>query len=153
MLDNTNDQRGQALNAELRALIPLLDATYGARIELFDAYNIIADIMKAPVTSGFLATSAFCAADAACYNNPSVANTYINWDGAHKTTAILRVLADQVVLQLGDANAVPLPGSLPLVLLALGTLVVVRRGEKREAGDKGPAPCRAPDPPYAKARS
>ncbi len=37
LLDNANDQRGQALNAELRALIPLLDATYGARIELFDA--------------------------------------------------------------------------------------------------------------------
>ncbi|AUB85032.1 hypothetical protein THSYN_29275 (plasmid) [Candidatus Thiodictyon syntrophicum] len=37
LLDNANDQRGQALNAELRTLIPLLDATYGARIELFDA--------------------------------------------------------------------------------------------------------------------
>jgi cholinesterase len=131
VLDNANDLRGQALNAEIRALIPLLDATYGASIELFDAYDIIAEVMRDPATFGFLATGAHCAADPACYTNPSVAATYINWDGAHKTTAVLSLLADRILEQLEKPSAVPVPGTLPLALLALGPVVALRR---RHAG-------------------
>lgn len=121
VLGDANDLRGQALNAELRALVPLLDAAYGARIELFDAYEVIADLMRDPAANGFLTTSAFCSASAACYGDQAVADTYINWDGAHKTTRVLSLTADALLAQ------VPLPGTLPLVLLALGTLGLIRR--------------------------
>jgi phospholipase/lecithinase/hemolysin len=70
-------------------------------VRLYDAYGAIADMMKSPANYGFKEVNVLCWTVPACANDSlegglPVANTYVNWDGAHKTTRVHQLMAEQI---------------------------------------------------------
>jgi len=61
-----NDKAGQKLNDAMRSLVPTLDGSLGARIELFDAYAQVADMVNNPGKYGFTQNLALCNSFTAC---------------------------------------------------------------------------------------
>lgn len=120
-----NDAAGRQLNAAMAALVPTLDAALPATVSLFDDYGLIRDIIANSGANGFTAYSPL--PDQYCINNDDC-STLINYDGAHKTSAVHRVLAQDFIDQFGLVP-VPLPAGAPLYLgaLALSALVLRRR--------------------------
>ena len=124
-----NDAAGNALNDAIDALIPQLDADLSSNVLLFDADAYIRDIIAASGANGFLPysndPSAYCVnqTDGDC-------SDLINYDGAHKTSAVHAVLADDFIAEF-DLQAVPAPIPLPasvwLMLAPLGGLIAMRR--------------------------
>ena len=127
-----NDAAGNALNAALDGLIPSLDASLSSSVSLFDVDSYIRDIIAASGSNGFLPYSDdpadYCInqADGDCGN-------LINFDGAHKTSAVHSVLADNFISQFDLTTApapVPLPAAGWLMLMSLGGLMGMRRRRK-----------------------
>ena len=116
-----NDASGNFLNAAIRGLVPTLDAIVDSKVALFDADAVIRDIIADSGANGFLpyddSPSAYCIMNADCSN-------LINWDGAHKTSAVHAVMADVFIDQFGIV-AIPLPAGAWLYLAALGASSVV----------------------------
>ena len=124
-----NDAAGNALNDALDALIPGLDAGIAADVLLFDADAYIRDIIAASGTNGFLPYSD-APADY-CINQPDGdCSDLINYDGAHKTSAVHSILADNFIEQfnlMGAPSPVSLPAAGWLLLAPLGAMAAMRR--------------------------
>ena len=58
-----------------------------------------------PAAYGFIEPTALCIEDAECATSADVAATYIQWDGAHKTTRAHEVMAQQMLLQAHSLRA------------------------------------------------
>ena len=94
-----NDAAGRQLNASIRRLVARMDAELDAKVALLDSYAIIRDLIDGSGTNGFAAYSetedAYCVRAAAC-------ETLINFDGAHKTSAVHRELAKALIAMFGE---------------------------------------------------
>ncbi len=104
-LGTENDLNGVDLNKAIDAAVAQARSKTGADVRLYDAYGAIADMMKNPGTYGFKEVNTLCWNVPACANDPyagglPVANTYVNWDGAHKTTRVHQLMAEQITQML-----------------------------------------------------
>lgn len=104
-LGTDNDLNGVDLNKAIDAAVAQARSKTGADVRLYDAYGAIADMMKNPGTYGFKEVNTLCWNVPACANDPyagglPVANTYVNWDGAHKTTRVHQLMAEQITQML-----------------------------------------------------
>lgn len=54
-----------------------LDAALDAKIEIFDAYGVTADMKRHPGTYGFRETAEFCAKNAQCVADSKVVETCV----------------------------------------------------------------------------
>jgi phospholipase/lecithinase/hemolysin len=125
-LASANNLAGVQMNDAIRSLIPTVDASLVARVELFDAYALIENMVLNPATYGFTENLALCSSSAACANDLNVARGWINWDGAHKTTRVHELLGDAML-----AQAVPEPASMSLMALGMLALLGVARRQAR----------------------
>jgi phospholipase/lecithinase/hemolysin len=55
-----------------------------------------------PDAYGFIETTARCASNPVCIDDPAVSDTYITWDDAHKTTRAHQIMAEALVAQALD---------------------------------------------------
>ena len=94
-----NNVNGVILNARLRILVQRLNEELKAKIQIFEAFDLITDMTYNPSEYGFVETTARCAFDPDCANNPEVGATYITWDDAHKTTRVHEIMAEALVFQ------------------------------------------------------
>lgn len=104
-LGTDNDLNGVDLNKAIDAAVTQVRAKTGADVRLYDAYGAIADMMKNPATYGFKEANTLCWNVPACANDAldkglPVASTYVNWDGAHKTTRVHQLMSVQIVQML-----------------------------------------------------
>lgn len=100
-LGTDNDLNGVDLNKAIEAAVTQARAKTGADVRLYDAYGAIADMMKNPGIYGFKEVNTLCWNVPECANDPlagglPIANTYVNWDGAHKTTRVHQLMAEQI---------------------------------------------------------
>lgn len=97
-----NDLNGIDLNTALSQALPALNARQpGLRVQLFDAYASIAAMMREPDRYGFTEVKTLCAQVPACANEQHengtpLADRHINWDAAHKTTRVHKLMAEQL---------------------------------------------------------
>ena len=117
-----NDASGRQLNAVIKALGTDRDTSLTADVLLFDSYGLIRDIIANSGTNGFQSYSD--APSQYCINNTDCSDL-INYDAAHKTSAVHSVLADEFIAQF-NLSAKPMPIPLPaaswLLLGAFGAL-------------------------------
>ena len=125
--EELNDAAGRQLNDAITDLAGELDARLASDVSLFDDYSAIRDIIDASGSNGFQAysddESQFCINAADC-------SDLINYDAAHKTSAVHSVLASAFVdqFELTAAPApVPLPGAGWTLGLGLVGLAALRR--------------------------
>jgi phospholipase/lecithinase/hemolysin len=119
-----NDKAGQKLNDAIRSLVPTLDGSLGARIELFDAYAQVADMVNHPGNYGFTQNLALCNSFTACRTSLDEAKGWINWDDAHKTTRVHELMGAAMV-----AQVVPEPAT--VLLMAVGVFAVLGLARRR----------------------
>jgi phospholipase/lecithinase/hemolysin len=55
-----------------------------------------------PDAYGFVETTARCASNPDCIEDPAVSDTYITWDDAHKTTRAHQIMAEALAAQALD---------------------------------------------------
>jgi phospholipase/lecithinase/hemolysin len=101
VLGSDDDLNGVDLNKAIAATVAQAGAKRGIDVRLYDAYGAIADMMKSPANYGFKEVNVLCWTVPACANDSlegglPVANTYVNWDGAHKTTRVHQLMAEQI---------------------------------------------------------
>ncbi len=117
-----NDQAGMALNAAMAQVVKRASSLFGSDIQLFDAYAAVSDMVRNPQPYGLSETMAWCMTTPACVTEKfddglAVAESFINWDGAHKTTKVHRLMARQMLRLVVGAAACrrdPSPASSPL---------------------------------------
>ena len=100
-LGTENDQNGVDLNAAIIKTVQTLNQRMKADIRVFDAYASIAHMMQNPAQYGFTEVGKQCWQTPACADDKyegglPLASKYINWDAAHKTTRVHKLMADQV---------------------------------------------------------
>jgi phospholipase/lecithinase/hemolysin len=100
-LGSPNDRNGLELNRAIGLLGARLQVRFGPGVMLYDAYAAVADMMKNPGHYGFSETDALCIDVPACAaqsvdTGMTIADRYTNWDGAHKTTHVHRLMAEQI---------------------------------------------------------
>lgn len=99
-VDAKNDAAGRQLNVAIRKLVSDLDAELGADVEVYDFYADIRDVIAHAETYGLAPYSAdpanYCTAktDGDC-------GRLINYDAAHKTSAVHAILADKFLKRFG----------------------------------------------------
>lgn len=126
-----NDASGNYLNTILADLVPELDASLASSVSLFDVDGFIRDIIASSGENGFLSYSDD--PSQYCINQPDAdCSDIINYDGAHKTSAVHSILAGDFIdtFDLEGAAApapVPLPASGVLLFAAMGGLAAVRK--------------------------
>ena len=94
--DNIN---GVILNARLLVHIQQLNEKIRSNIQIFEAFDLMSDMIYKPDIYGFIETTERCDLNIECITNPSISDTYITWDNAHKTTRVHEILAEALVLQ------------------------------------------------------
>lgn len=94
-----NNVNGMVLNGRLRTLVQDLNEELKASIQIFEAFDLITDMTYNPTDYGFVETTDLCISNPACVDSPTVSDTYITWDAAHKTTRTHEVLAYELVIQ------------------------------------------------------
>jgi len=102
VIGSDNDLNGIDLNAAISAMVDRARATYPATVVLYDDYAAIADMMHNPARYGFSDVSHQCVQVPSCAEqnadtDMTIADTYVHWDGAHKTTRVHRLMAEQIV--------------------------------------------------------
>ncbi len=120
LLTSDDNLNGIDLNAAINPAVQALDIGSTANIELFDAYNLVADMQTNPSKYGFTVTTQPCLVGTTVCADPDL---YTQWDGAHKTAAVHSILADELIAQV---QAVPEPGTLALMFTGV-VLVGLRR--------------------------
>jgi len=101
LLDNLNSQ------------VPTTD------IIQFDTFSFFNDIVANPGNFGFTDAQHACLSTLSC-----IPGDFVFWDGFHPTTQADTVIASAF------ANAVPEPGSIPLLAIGLLTLLAVNQGRR-----------------------
>jgi phospholipase/lecithinase/hemolysin len=101
VIGNDNDLNGVDLNAALLDTIRRVRAKTGLDIVVYDAYARISDMMTNPSKYGFTDPKTLCVSVPACASDAygsgqAIANTYVNWDGAHKTTRVHKIMATEI---------------------------------------------------------
>lgn len=101
VIGNDNDLNGVDLNAALVARVKQVAAKTGLDIRVYDSYDRISDMMKNPSKYGFTDARSLCVNVPACASENyesglKVANTFVNWDGAHKTTQVHKLMASEI---------------------------------------------------------
>lgn len=91
-----NDAAGNFLNGAIRRLVPALDAAVSADVLLFDSDAVIRDLIANSGSNGFAPYDAGKAGY--CVRNDDCSRL-INWDGAHKTSAVHSAMADAFIAQ------------------------------------------------------
>lgn len=100
---NDDDLNGVALNEAIFQWFHERREKTGFDVRIFDAYSAIETMILNPEVSGFSSpVGALCIDAPECVSESyeeglNVANTYVNWDAAHKTTRVHRLLADQLL--------------------------------------------------------
>lgn len=98
-VDAKNDAAGRQLNIAIRKLVADLDKELGADVEVYDFYADIRDVIAHAEGYGLAAYSS----DPANYCNAKGQTTdcskLINYDNAHKTSAVHAILADKFIKQ------------------------------------------------------
>lgn len=129
--DARNDAAGRQLGAAIATLVTDLDPMLPANVLLFDAYGIIREIIAGSGSNGFDLYSDAPADYCVPPGEPQKpdCSTLINFDAAHKTSAVHSVLADRFIDQF-DLRAAPAPVPLPaagwMLLAALGGIGAMR---------------------------
>ena len=98
--DARNDAAGRQLNIAVRQLVSDLDAQLGADVEVYDFYADIRDVVEHAEAYGF---SPY-ASDPANYctaKGRTDCSGLINYDAAHKTSAVHAILADKFIKRFG----------------------------------------------------
>lgn len=127
VLTSDDNLNGIDLNASINPAVQALDTAYAANIELFDAYGLIADMQTNPGKYGFTNTTQPCLVGTVVCTTPG---TYTQWDGAHKTTHVASIAANELIAQVQD---VPEPGTLVLMGTGLVAFALGRRGSAATA--------------------
>lgn len=101
VIGNDNDLNGVDLNTALAAALDRARRKTQADIRLYDAYSAVADMMKKPEAYGFKDVRTLCISVPACAKDSAaegypIASAYVNWDGAHKTTHVHKLMAAQI---------------------------------------------------------
>jgi phospholipase/lecithinase/hemolysin len=101
-LGDDDDLNGVDLNTAIAAAVQQAVARSKSNIRTYDAYASIADMMANPSRYGFVEVSAVCTKVPTCANDSldmglKVGNTFMQWDGIHKTTHVHRFMADQIL--------------------------------------------------------
>ncbi len=98
--DAKNDAAGRQLNIAIRKLVADLDRELGADVEAYDFYADIRDVIANAPRYGLAPYSAdpslYCTA-----KGQSDCSRLINYDTAHKTSAVHAILADKFISQFG----------------------------------------------------
>lgn len=98
--DAKNDAAGRQLNIAIRQLVKDLDAELVADVEVFDFYTDIRDVIENAEAYGLAPYSPdpanYCTAE-----GQSDCSRLINYDAAHKTSAVHAILADKFIEQFG----------------------------------------------------
>jgi phospholipase/lecithinase/hemolysin len=98
-----NDAAGRQMNIAIRKLVSDLDKELGADVEVYDFYADIRDIADHAQAYGFAAYSSdpanYCSA-----KGQTDCSRLINYDGAHKTSAVHSILADKFIKRFGLAR-------------------------------------------------
>lgn len=87
--DNVNSM---VFNSALRVKVQELHATLKANIEIFEAFDYVAEMKYNPESYGFTNTKDLCIDDPICSVDPVVARGYMLWDAPHKTTRVHEIL-------------------------------------------------------------
>lgn len=109
LLGGSNDLTGIELNKEIAKVVKRTSTLLGTDIQLFDAYTTISDMMRNPLNYGFTETVAWCITTPTCVvekfgSRMIVAEKFTNWDGAHKTTKVHRIMAEKMLLLVSPKN-------------------------------------------------
>lgn len=101
VIGNDNDLNGVDLNAALAATVKQVATRTGLDIRVYDSYTRISDMMKNPARYGFSDPASLCVNVPACASENydsglKVADTFVNWDGAHKTTRVHKLMAGEI---------------------------------------------------------
>ncbi|RYG30287.1 MAG: hypothetical protein EON93_15120 [Burkholderiales bacterium] len=99
--DAKNDAAGRQLNIAIRKLVADLDKELSADVEVFDFYDGIRDVIAHAEGYGLVPYSADPAAYCTAKGQTTDCNRLINYDNAHKTTAVHAILADKFIKQFG----------------------------------------------------
>ncbi|HEX5008075.1 MAG TPA: SGNH/GDSL hydrolase family protein [Hyphomonadaceae bacterium] len=95
-----NDAAGRQLNIAIRQLVEELDAELGADVEVYDFYADIRDVIAHAESYGLAPYSSdpanYCTA-----KGQTDCSRLINYDNAHKTSAVHAILADKFIRQFG----------------------------------------------------
>jgi cholinesterase len=95
-----NDAAGRQLNIAVRQLVSDLDAQLGADVEIYDFYADVRDVVEHAAAYGFLPYSPdpanYCTA-----KGRTDCSGLINYDAAHKTSAVHAILADRFIRRFG----------------------------------------------------
>lgn len=107
VVDSDDDLNGQDLNSALIKSIQSKQFKANIDLIIFDVYTIIKDIVLSPEASGFNHISELCIDVPRCWSEKyedglDFANTYLNWDGAHKTTRAHSIIATKLGQVLED---------------------------------------------------
>jgi phospholipase/lecithinase/hemolysin len=98
--DAKNDAAGRQLNIAIRKLVADLDRELGADVEVYDFYADIRDVIANAPRYGLAPYSTdpslYCTA-----KGQSDCSRLINYDTAHKTSAVHAILADKFISQFG----------------------------------------------------
>jgi phospholipase/lecithinase/hemolysin len=135
--DARNDASGRQLNIAIRALVADLDPALPADVLLFDSDAFIREIIAGSGSNGFDlysdAPEDYCVPP----GGPQKADcsTLINFDGAHKTSAVHSVLADRFIAEfaLTAPAPVPLPAAAWMLLAGIGALGAMGAARGRRA--------------------
>lgn len=101
-LDSENDLNGKDLNREIALAAARAAAATQVQVQVFDAYDAVAEMMSNPSRYGISEPRSLCIQAPACAagnpDHPSeISNTYVNWDASHKTTRVHRHMADKLL--------------------------------------------------------
>lgn len=107
VIGNDNDLNGVTLNASLLDTIKRVQAKTGMDIVVYDAYARVSEMMKNPERYEFQDSRTLCVNVPQCASDKyesgqPVASTFINWDGAHKTTRVHQIMAQEIEEMLRD---------------------------------------------------
>ena len=102
-----DDLNGQDLNQALFESIRNMQVESNLALVIFDAYSAIKDMVLRPTAYGLTNTSELCVENIKCSSENygdglNIANTYLNWDAAHKTTRVHSILATKLSAVLED---------------------------------------------------
>ena len=100
-LENENDLNGIDLNRALATTVNAAARRTWADIRVFDAYASVAEMMRNPARYGFEQVNTLCTRVPACAAETyegglKMANGYVNWDSAHKTTRVHVLMAQKM---------------------------------------------------------